>query len=79
MQFFPRDRHGFARLQVLHATRYFFVPGRLNRFVRLFEAIEKSIGQRSALVNRERECSFQEISNFWTHGIILPASSTRPM
>ena len=72
MQLFPRDSHGLACLQVAHAARDFFVPLRLNRFVRLFEAIEKSIGQRSALVNRERECPFQKIGPFWTHVIILP-------
>jgi hypothetical protein len=72
MQFFPRDGHGLARLQVLYATRHFFVLGSLNRFVRVFEAVEQSVGQSSALVGRERECSFQEISNLWTHGIILP-------
>ncbi len=72
MQFFPRDGHGFARLQVLHAPRYFFVPGSLHRFVRVFEAVEQSVSQSGALLNRESECSFQEISNFWTHGVILP-------
>ncbi len=33
MEFFPRDGHGFASLQVLHTARYFFVPSGLNRFV----------------------------------------------
>ena len=72
MQLFPRDSYSFARLQVLHATGYFFVPSRLNGLVRIFQTVEQSVGQGGALVNRERECSFQEISDFWTHAVILP-------
>src|ERR1700686_2376856 len=72
MQFFPRDRYGVARLQVLHAARYFFVPSRLNGFLRLFETVEQSVGQCRALINRERECSLQETGYFWTHDVILP-------
>jgi hypothetical protein len=72
MQFFPGNGYGLARPQVLHAARYFFVPSRLNGFLRFFQAVEQGVGQCRALIDWERECSLQEIGNFWTHDVILP-------
>jgi len=72
MQLFPRDGHGFARLQVLHTTSYFFVPSCLHGFVRGFETVEQGVGQCSALVRREGEGAFEEVRNFGIHGAILP-------
>jgi hypothetical protein len=72
MQFFPRDRYRFTRLQVLHAARYFLVPSRLHGFLRLFGAVEQDVGQCRSLVDRERECPLRQIENFWTHRVILP-------
>jgi hypothetical protein len=37
----------------------------------MFETVEQSVGQCCALVNREGEGPFQQIRDFWTHGIIL--------
>jgi hypothetical protein len=72
VQLFPRDGHSFARLQVAHATRYFFVLSGLNGLVRTFDTVEQSVGQCGALFHREGKGTFQEIGNFWTHATILP-------
>ena len=51
MQLFPRNSHSPARLEVLHATRYFVVPRSLNRDFPVFKAVKKGIGQGCALVD----------------------------
>jgi hypothetical protein len=75
MQFFPRDGDSFSGVQVFHAPRYLLVPSFLDRLIRRLQAIQQSVRQRSALVNREGERPLQKIRNLWTHRIIPPALS----
>jgi len=44
MQFFPRDGHWLARLQVFDSARHFRIPSLLNRFIRTLKSVEEGVG-----------------------------------
>src|ERR1035437_9616847 len=46
MQFFPRDGHCLARLQVFDSTRHFHIPSLVNkdRFIRTVKSVEQRVG-----------------------------------
>jgi hypothetical protein len=75
MQFLPWDGDSFSGVQILHAPRYLLVPSLLDRLIRQLQAIQQSVRQCSALVNREGQRPLQKIRNLWTHRIIPPVLS----
>jgi hypothetical protein len=74
MQFFPRNGHCLARLQVFDSTRHLRIPSLMDRarFIRTIKSVEQGVGKCGSLVNGERKRPFEKIGNLRTHGVILP-------
>jgi len=53
IQFFPRNGHCLARLQVFDATRHLRIPSLMDRarFIRTIKSVERRVGHCSAPIN----------------------------
>jgi len=58
MQFFPRDGHCSASLQIIDSARNFVVPCLLDGFIRNLKAVQKAIGQCGSFVRRKGKRPF---------------------